>query len=164
MQAAPVVAFDADDRGAARAALALLSGLVAAVLLRWALGWGGAGAGFAAGLALAGGWAAAAVAWRRLPGTRCRLAWDGSRWLWRPLDADGPGGRPADPEAGELTVAIDLGPWMLLRFDALGGDAGARALAGGGVRRIAAAAVPGAARAALYAVRPLAGHTPRAPV
>jgi hypothetical protein len=42
------------------------------------------------------------------------LHWDSRCWHWRP--ADDPGARPA---AGTLAVALDLGPWMLLRLDAL---------------------------------------------
>jgi hypothetical protein len=39
------------------------------------------------------------------------LRWDGQVWLLAE-----PAGRPTGEVAGELTVVIDLGPWMLLRF------------------------------------------------
>ena len=45
----------------------------------------------------------------RLPARR--LSWDGQCWALLDLAAGGP-----EPVAGEISVAIDLGPWMLLRF------------------------------------------------
>jgi hypothetical protein len=45
------------------------------------------------------------VAWLRMPVDTGVLAWDGQRWLF--------GQRP-----GRLSVAIDLGGWVLLRFNA----------------------------------------------
>ena len=64
------------------------------------------------------------------------LVWDGSQWQWQAL-------------AGDARVAIDLGAWMLLRFDPLVGRrvwiAASRASAVGSWAAL---------RAALYARRP----------
>jgi hypothetical protein len=81
--------------------------------------------------------AAALAAWRmqRSP-MPADLNWDGSQWQWQGL-------------AGDVHVALDLGPWILLRFDPIVGRrrwiAASRACTVG----------PWAAlRAALYARRP----------
>ncbi len=39
------------------------------------------------------------------------LRWDGQRWF-----LGSPASTPAETVPGDLSVAIDLGPWMLLRF------------------------------------------------
>ncbi len=41
------------------------------------------------------------------------LDWDGERWLLRRSHAS-----PSQAQSGDLTVAFDLGAWMLLRFAA----------------------------------------------
>ena len=41
------------------------------------------------------------------------LRWDGARWQLTPREH-----RSGEPATGRLTVAIDVGFWMLLRFDA----------------------------------------------
>ena len=63
-----------------------------------------------ASLAVAGAlWVALASASARVP--PATLRWDGQHWhLGRAMSSDGAA------LAGELGVAIDLGPWMLLRF------------------------------------------------
>jgi hypothetical protein len=43
----------------------------------------------------------------------CWLRWDGRCWRLGRIDA-GPGG---DGRVGDVRVALDLGPWMLLRFE-----------------------------------------------
>lgn len=56
--------------------------------------------------------AAAAGAWaaRRWLRHDCgELAWSGAGWQWR-------GHRDAQPTPVQLSVALDLGPWMLLRL------------------------------------------------
>ena len=52
------------------------------------------------------------LAWSLARSRSVRLAWDGQGWTLE-CAALPPG---AAPTAGELSVAIDLGPWMLLRF------------------------------------------------
>ena len=44
------------------------------------------------------------------------LRWDGRGWHLRRL---GSASVPAEPVAGEVAVAIDLGSWLLLRFEPL---------------------------------------------
>jgi hypothetical protein len=46
-----------------------------------------------------------------LPGDAGRLSWDGGRWHWL-------GAGSTRPVAGAAHVALDLGPVLLLRFDA----------------------------------------------
>lgn len=88
---------------------------------------------------LAGGLGGRALA----RGDTGRLAWDGSVWRYRPA--------PDHPEhAGHLSVMIDLGGWMLLRFepDTQGRAAWSRAVwLPVSDRRIA---TPAALRAAVY--------------
>jgi hypothetical protein len=51
---------------------------------------------------------AASAAW---PATPTLLRWDGRRWQVGTAGATG-----VEPSAADLSVAIDLGPWMLLRL------------------------------------------------
>jgi len=115
MRAAPAVSVDAGPTRALRAAQALLAAVAAAALAAWLAqhlglrgiaGWAGAAA------ALAG----AAAGWRWPTSTPARLAWTGAEWTvrWRHA-ADG---EPVTPE-----LAIDLGPWMLLRLRRVGARA-----------------------------------------
>lgn len=70
--------------------------------------------------------AVAGLGWRRLRSPAVQLSWDGSAWRLAPAetcnprqsaDAAGAPGRDAiDAPSGTLTVAIDLGRWMLLRW------------------------------------------------
>ena len=156
MQPAPAVSFDCDDGGAWRAAVAVLYGLSAAAMLRWALGWLGppglsaAGSAALAALAVVAGLGVAAVTWRRAAaaaGPGVRLAWDGQCWQLHDVAA---AARP-----GRVVVALDLGAWMLLRFEPRPRGA-ARWLA------VAGAAGP-AARAALHAGAVLGDAGPATP-
>jgi hypothetical protein len=91
---------------------------------------------------------AVVVAWWHLPPDEVHLAWDGQRWV-------------ADGQAGELQAMLDLGPWLLLRFQPLN-QRRARWVA-------MSAAHTGAAhhglRAAVYCRRlePTPGGSPRQP-
>jgi len=151
MHTAPAVAFDADDGGRWRAAVAALSGLAAAVLARWALLWAAAVDGPAAGwpgmgliAAVAAALAAALAAWRLGRPSPARLIWNSHDWLWQPE------GGPA--LAGRVQVMADLGGWMLLRFDPLAArDPAARPRPARGRRWIPLAAPGGGVRAALVA-------------
>lgn len=102
MRSIPAVSLVCRDAGAWRAAVAALHGLAAAAMLAWLAGpaWVPLGA------------AALWLAWRHAPVSAPLLAWDGQGW-W----LDGAPGRPR--------IALDLGVWMLLRFDA-DADAGRR--------------------------------------
>ncbi len=68
----------------------------------------GASRWMAAGVALALLVLGAAVA--RVPSVSLR--WDGQRWYLGPPQSAG-----HEPDSGKMYVAIDLGPWMLLRFE-----------------------------------------------
>lgn len=169
MQAAPAVAFDADDGGRWRAAVAALAGLAAAVLARWAVQWAAAldlpaaswpGTDLIAGMPAvdliaggAAGLAAALAAWRIGRPLPARLIWNTNDWLWQVE------GRP--PLAGRVQIAADLGGWMLLRFDPLvtrEPSALAARWRAAGRRWIPLAAPDGAVRAALVAAAPAAGR------
>lgn len=167
MQAAPAVAIDAGDGGLWRGLVATLAGLAAAVVLGWALQWAAAllassPAGIWAGwvLAVAGGIAVAFVAWWQGRPVPARLVWDASQWSWQEQ------GRP--PVAGRPCVVVDLGVWMLLRFDPMPQAAPAARwvpLRPGYARRwIPLADAGGALRAALYAAPPSGGPDARARV
>jgi hypothetical protein len=56
---------------------------------------------------------AAALSARWLPRHAMRLQWDGVRWRLAMKGGN-------DSQAGEIAVMMDLGNWMLLRFDAEG--------------------------------------------
>jgi hypothetical protein len=124
---------------------ALCGGIAGANLAAW---WvlrneaaGAAAIGVVCGAAAAAiaGW----FAWRaQAPGD---LNWDGTHWQWQGID-------------GQAQVAIDLGGWMLLRFEALAGEP-AGELSRGRRRWIAASRTASrgpwhALRAALHAPQP----------
>jgi hypothetical protein len=80
-----------------------------------ALGWWLAVPAPASGATMLGALLAAACLGAALFGVRrvppTRLRWDGQRWF---VGVVGPA--DSDPSAADLTVAIDLGGWMLLRL------------------------------------------------
>jgi hypothetical protein len=111
MRAAPALQVVVTDEPCARAGVALLCALAAGALAAWL--------GRLMPLPVHAAWLAAAVAaalgagfgWRR---TRCQpraLQWDTRQWWLR--DAV-----DASARSGSLQVMIDLGGWMLLRFEA----------------------------------------------
>ena len=119
MRAAPSVAAPVGDCPVERG-LIVLAYLVSGLLLAaWALGWQ---LGWQAlpvrlppaavlGLgALLGGLVGVPLARRALPGDVVQLVWDGEGWSIRPA-------APAAPPMAmaALTVALDVGPWLLLR-------------------------------------------------
>ena len=113
MRAAPAVHIDCAEDNAWRVWQLLL--IVAATLsfsywlLAWIVGPGKPAVAVAAGLACVALWLAAR---RKRQATR-RLAWDGTQWtLEAPQSA---------PMPGRVSVAFDLGGWMLLRFVASDG-------------------------------------------
>lgn len=110
MPSAPACTFVLSGFTAWRATVAALLALVALVQVAWLLQarevlplpWLAA-AGGAAGAALV----AAASLTRIAP---CRLRWDGERWhLGDPGDS-------GNELSGDLAIALDAGPWMLLHF------------------------------------------------
>jgi len=113
MRAAPALQVTVSGRGAWRGfvvALAVASSAAAAWWLASRLGSPTVAKALAAGLASA---FAAMVALRALSVRSLGLSFDGQCWQLRVSpDVDAPG-RP-----GDVAVVMDLGPWMLLRFDA----------------------------------------------
>ena len=108
MRAAPAGRITALPSPVSQRLVALLASSIAAVLSWWAGGWldwsaWAAAAVMAAAALLA--WIGAGAALSRLPVT---LDWNGRQWTWLSL--------PAVAEGGEIGVAMDLGPWLLLRF------------------------------------------------
>ncbi len=114
MTAAPAVDVVCTGDAFARRAAALLAALAAAAGAAWGVRLGGGADGLAAAAgAIAAVFAAVAVAGRPRRAAVV-LRWDGAAWSVRD---DG----SADAVAGHARVAIDLGGWLLLRFDAAAG-------------------------------------------
>ena len=146
MRASPPIEIAVSRYGWWRGAIAALVLVSAATTLGWLLasvgqiGWGFGAAAAATTLASIG---LASTCLRTPPMT---LRWDGQAWH---LAAAGEaGGRP-----GELQVAVDLGPWMLLRF-ATQADGGRRAVVWLPVQRPGLEARWHAVRCAVHAPRP----------
>ncbi len=108
MRAAPAFQVSVRRFGMWRAAVGLLAGIALTAIIAWVASherpigapvWAGAASGV-----LIVALAAAAVA-RQRP---VELRWDGQNWQL--------GIGAADPLMGALGVALDLGHWMLLRF------------------------------------------------
>jgi hypothetical protein len=103
MQPPPALSLVCHDGGAWRMAVAALHGLAAAAVLAWLAG------PLSALAALPLTW----FVWRYTPERRPLLSWDGQGWR-------------LDGRAGRAGIALDLGPWLLLRFDADDDDGRAR--------------------------------------
>jgi hypothetical protein len=80
------------------------------------------------------------------------LRWDTRRWF---LDATG--GIPEETHPGNLTIALDLGAWMLLRFDPDAPLPAGRRTTWLPVQRLGLEAHWHALRCAVYCARPAAG-------
>ena len=108
MRAAPACQFSLQRFGVWRGAVLVLAALDVATVAAWlitresALPWPATIAAAVAALALA----ALGASLVRAP--RVDLRWDGGVWHLGPASGE--------TLAGALNVAIDLGPWMLLRF------------------------------------------------
>jgi hypothetical protein len=120
MRAAPPVQATSRVGGGWWLAQRVLVAVVAANLVHWLAGWLDApalAAPIAAGLAAALAWVWAST--RRLP-QAWHLHWDGAHWsLGSPSRAGAAG-----EASGSALPMIDLGTWMLVRFDPseAGGD------------------------------------------
>jgi hypothetical protein len=97
------------DGGLWRAARALLVGLAAIGALGWLAGWTQLPAGWTALLALVGGGVAAGLQAATSPAPPATVGWDGGGW-W--LETAG-----RARETGRVRPALDLGAWMLVRFE-----------------------------------------------
>jgi hypothetical protein len=110
MRAAPAVVVELRCPPSWRAAQAVLATAAAAACTAVVLQHAGvSGPLMGAGLAVAAA-AAALIGWRWASADGGRLRWDGGRWWYRP-SAD------SEERPGRLRAPIDLGFWMLLRFD-----------------------------------------------
>ena len=120
MHAAPAVSVGCRDGGVWRAVQLGLHGLAGASVAAWLAAQGGlADAGQALAAAAAGllGVAAAALNLRRRGRDDGQLVWDGQCWR------HGIGADNAEAVPGRVRVALDLGGWLLLRFDGVDGPA-----------------------------------------
>lgn len=114
MHAAPAVHVRVGDRGIWPAAVALASLASGAVCAAWLVGMAADWPSWWSALAAAG---CSAILLQALGASRVHakyLRWDTQAWQVQPR-----GG--GEPVAGGITVALDFGTWMLLRFDAVGG-------------------------------------------
>ena len=111
MRASPAFQVSLHRFGVWRSAVLLLAALGLAVIAAWLItrerpvGLAAMiAAAFAAAVSV--GWA---VSLAKVPAVSLR--WDGQLW-----HLGAPAATPGDAAPGDLHVAIDLGPWMLLRF------------------------------------------------
>ena len=111
MRTAPALQVSLTRFGIWRAAVSVLTLLGTLAVTGWLTGQEGLGAA-AKGAAMAV--VAALLIGLGLPLMRLparQLTWDGQSWTLGDMAAGG-----TEPVAGDISVAIDLGPWMLLRF------------------------------------------------
>jgi hypothetical protein len=114
MHAPPAFQFTVQHLSLWRLALAILSLLVSSSLLVWVFAFSAASGPFTS-LWLLGLFSVVAVMvlcimplWRT---ATCSLRWDTQAWHWGP-----PNTRGYEPQTGAVDVALDLGPWLLLRL------------------------------------------------
>ena len=111
MRAVAACQFTLDRFGAWRAVVVILAASAAFSAVAWFVARGrndGVAGLLACGLALTVAGAGALLAGRREP---LSLRWDTRQWHLGPASTAG-----QEPGCGDLQVAIDLGPWMLLRW------------------------------------------------
>jgi hypothetical protein len=151
MRAAPAFQVSLRPSGLWRAAVILLAAAAAVAIVVWlstrespAAPWVWVLVAFGASVL-----AASAASLACLPGGELR--WDGRTWHL--------GRSTGEPLPGDLTVAIDLGTWMLLRFVPAGGAARShgRWLP---VQRRGLESQWHALRCAVYSPRPIPQHEP----
>jgi len=134
LRAAPAVEVQIRRGGGWLLLVALLSGVAAAAMTAWIVQQ----AAFPHAAAAAGTTfvAAAALAWRFTPIDAGTLGWDGQDWRFA-------------GQSGDVRTVCDLGPWLLLRFEAA--DTGRLAWLAASERSAGAAWT--ALRAAVYSRR-----------
>ena len=122
MRAAPDIHVCVTRFGMWRAAVLTVGLFAAIVIVAWvaqymrALPWPAAAGQFAVGTVAFVLTVWLTVALLRVPAFQLR--WDGLSWYFSPgypTSADATAAA-ADPQAGEVSIAIDLGTWLLLRF------------------------------------------------
>ena len=145
MRAAPAVVVDVKPSAHWRATLLVLAGAACASTAVWAWQRGGPAAALVFAMVAALAVTVLRSAWR-MPVQRLR--WDGQGW-WLAVAV------PATETPGRLHVALDLGAWLLLRFQPAP-DAGARRARWLPLQRRGLEADWHALRCALYSPRPAA--------
>lgn len=111
MRPPPAVSLVCEDGGRWRLIESGIAGLTAAVLTRWALPMGSMPSAVPWVLAVSAGAVVGILAWWLAPSAEGRLSWDGAT-TWH---FDG-AASSATAVTGRLSVLIDLGGWLLLRF------------------------------------------------
>ena len=120
MRAAPAIQVSVRRFGVWRAVVLAVGSFAASVVAAWvaqhmrALPWPGA-----AGVLAIGAAAIVSTVWLtagllRVPAFQLR--WDGLSWYFNQGDPTATDAIAGDPNAGELSIAVDLGAWLLLRF------------------------------------------------
>jgi hypothetical protein len=113
MRAAPALQVTVSGRGAWRWLVVALAAASTAASAWWLLSRLGGATGSAAFAVCIASALAASIAGRAVRQPPRHLRFDGQHWqLGMAAGADG------QTRSGDLTVVMDLGPWMLLRFDA----------------------------------------------
>ena len=121
MRAAPPIDCPLSDGRVERRLITALHAATGALLGGWSLASTGADippaavAAWLAACAGVGGLLGMPLARRTLAARRLRLRWDGQRWSLL-ATPDGAGAQAVDQPLGELALALDLGPWQLLRL------------------------------------------------
>ena len=151
MRAAPAVLVVAADGSGWRAARRSLYALTAMAAAAWSARRLGGTAGPAAAAAAAAGLITAVLHARCAPAPPRRLRWDGAQWALAAAEGEF--------AAGSIRPALDLGIWLLLRFDPAAGGATQWLPVG---RASQPAAWP-ALRAAVFAGPVAGGDQPAAP-
>lgn len=152
MRAAPAVLVVAADGSGWRAARRSLYALTAMAAAAWSARRLGGTAGPAAAAAAAAGLITAVLHARCAPAAPPRrLRWDGAQWALAAAEGEF--------AAGSIRPALDLGIWLLLRFDPAAGGAAQWLPVD---RALQPAAWP-ALRAAVFAGPAAGGDTPSAP-
>lgn len=146
MHAAPPVRIPVVTDALAQGGALLCATWAAANGVAWALSWTEASAWSSGVVIMLAAGVAALLTWRALRRHAAvigLLAWDTASWHWAAAGAA--------TQPGRVQVMIDLGPWMLLRFNPVAPRAAGTWLA---ISRGAAAGQWPAWRAALYAATP----------
>jgi hypothetical protein len=158
MRAAPALQVTVRGRGAWRWVVAALAAASAAAPAWWLLSRADGGSGFKALAVVAASVLASWVALRALRRPPQHLRFDGRDW-WLGASESAVEGQA---RSGEVAVVMDIGAWMLLRFDAPADDARKRCRRWLVVQRHELAQQWHALRCAVYSPRPGAPFGSRA--
>ena len=120
MRAAPAIHVSVTRFGVWRSVVLAVGTSAAIIVVAWvaqqlrSLPWPAAAGEFAIGAVafMSTVWLTAAL----VRASAFQLRWDGLSWYFNPGGPTTADAIAADPQAGELSIAIDLGAWLLLRF------------------------------------------------